>query len=202
VHFADSVAVLTTRRIGGLASFVSTETRSELDTHADTCVVGKHCLIFHDFERPVGVTGFDPSSGERPGLPTVSAALAYDDPESGKTIILVVHQAISIPTMENNLLSPMQMRLNDVKVHDVPKFLCDSPEDEHHSIVIDNGGGDILRIPLALYGVTSHFPTRKPTQFEFDTCEDRYELTYELPDWEPHSEWFRRQEENVADNTG
>ena len=31
------------------------------------------------------------------------------------TVILVIHQAIHVPTMRHNLITPMQLRMNDVR---------------------------------------------------------------------------------------
>jgi hypothetical protein len=63
----------------------------------------------------------------RSPLRTVSAALAYDDSRTGEPVILVVHQAIYVPQMQHNLLSCMQLSLNDVTVNEVPKFLTENP---------------------------------------------------------------------------
>ena len=54
------------------------QSRSELNSHADTSVVGMNCLITHDYDKTVNVTGFDPSQGIVKDLKVVSAALAYD----------------------------------------------------------------------------------------------------------------------------
>ncbi len=35
------------------------ETTLELDSHADTCVLGRHALITLYYNRPVSVTGYD-----------------------------------------------------------------------------------------------------------------------------------------------
>ena len=43
--------------------FMAKEVRSELDSHADTCVVGKHVLVFQDFDRLVDVIGYDKQLG-------------------------------------------------------------------------------------------------------------------------------------------
>ena len=53
------------------------ESRSELDSHADTSVVGMNCLITHNYDKTVIVTRFDPSQGSVKDLKVVSAALAY-----------------------------------------------------------------------------------------------------------------------------
>ena len=52
------------------------ETTLELDSHADTCVLGCDALILHDYMRPVRVQGYDPSLGTVQ-YNTVSGALAY-----------------------------------------------------------------------------------------------------------------------------
>ena len=83
-----------------------TEHPTDLDSHAYTCVVGKHALIVHLLEKKVNVTGFDPAQGKVKDLDLVSAALAYDCPTTGEVSILMVHQSVHVPTMENNLLCP------------------------------------------------------------------------------------------------
>ena len=99
---------------------------------------------------------------------TVSAAVAYVDPGLGQKVMLLIHQAIYIPTMDHNLLCPMQLRLNDVKVNDIPRFLTEQPDDHTHALVLPKATGDHpLVVPLSLDGVTSYFPTSKPTEDEF-----------------------------------
>ena len=186
-----------------LLSVSGDESRTEADSHADTFVVGKNALIVHDFNRPVNVVGYDESNGSVSNCRTVSAALAHDDPVSGEVVILMVHQAISIPTMENNLLCPMQLRMNDVAVSEIPKFLATDPDDRTHAITIpDKDGGDPYIIPFSLQGTTSYFPTRKPTVEEYEKAERIYELTYESPEWDPHSKLFSDQEEAMTDHRG
>ncbi len=41
------------------------ETTLELDSHADTCVLGRDALILLDYNRPVIVEGYDPSLGTK-----------------------------------------------------------------------------------------------------------------------------------------
>ena len=107
----------------------ASEHPTDLDSHADTCVVGKNALIIHILNKKVNVTGFDPSLGKVKDLDLVSAALAYDCPETGETVILMIHQAVHVPTMINDLLCPMQMRTNDIGVQECPKFLEEHPDD-------------------------------------------------------------------------
>jgi hypothetical protein len=90
--------------------------RSDLDSHTDDCVVGKEALLFNEFDREVTVSGYDPS-GEKKSMRTVSVALGYVIPETGKNVLLIIHQAISLPKLDHNLLSTMQMKLHDVAVN-------------------------------------------------------------------------------------
>jgi hypothetical protein len=173
---------------------------TDLDSHADTCVVGKHALIVHMLDKKVNVTGFDPTQGKMKDLDLVSAALAYDCPISGEAIILMIHQAVHVPTMENDLLCPMQMRMNDVEVHECPKFMEEAPSDTSHTLCVTQNGEDLC-IPFGLRGVTSYFPTRKPTTLELAQCR-RFDLTAEDPEWDPSSTTFQDQENAQVDSHG
>ena len=62
------------------------EVWSELDSHADTCVVGKHALVFQDFDRPVDVIEYDKQLGVTKNYRTVGAAVAYSDLEQVKQL--------------------------------------------------------------------------------------------------------------------
>jgi hypothetical protein len=47
--------------------------------------------------------------------------------------------------------------------------------------------------------VVSCFKTFKPTQLEFETC-DRYELTYESPEYDPSTKTFNDKEAGMMDS--
>jgi hypothetical protein len=73
------------------------------------------------------------------------------------------------------------MRLHDVVVNETLKFQCLKPTDLSHSISVRGDDmEDILVITLEVHGIVSCFPTFKPSQEEFETCE-RYELMFETP---------------------
>jgi hypothetical protein len=185
----------------GSVGHVEEVNRSDLDSHADCCVCGKEVLVFNDFDREVTVAGWDPE-GEIQSLSIVSAAMGYTIPESGKTVLLIAHQSIFSPSLSHNLLSTMQMRLHDVIVNESPKFQSLNPTKLSHSISVrGDNAEDVLLIPLGLHCVVSCFPTFKPTQLEFETC-DRYELTYESPEYDPSATTFYDQEAGMMDSWG
>jgi hypothetical protein len=174
---------------------------SDLDSHADCCVCGKEVLVFNDFDREVTVTGWEPEV-ETQSLIIFSAAMGYTFPQSGQTMLLVVHQSIFSPSLNHNMLSTMQIRLHDVIVNETPKFQSLNPTKLSHSISVRGDNvEDVLVIPLELHGVVSCFPTFKPTQLEFETC-DRYELTYETPEYDPSATTFHKQEASMMDSWG
>ena len=80
--------------------------------------------------------------------------MAYDFPHSGEVIILKINQAIHIDTMCDNLLCNMQLRMDEVKLFECPKYLTDNPSELDHTIFItpvDEVDNDFI-IPLSLSG--------------------------------------------------
>lgn len=65
-------------------------TTLELDSHADTCVLGRYCLVILDYDQPVQVVGYDPALGAKT-YRTISGVVAHDDPASGEVFHLVIN---------------------------------------------------------------------------------------------------------------
>ena len=148
----------------------------------------------------VSMPGFDSSLGTMENRRIVRAAAACNDPDTGEATVFKIHQTIEIPTMDHNLLCPMQIRHNDVMMGEFPKLLATNPMSNHDAATTPNGDESHM-IPLSLRGVTLHFPTKKPAQEE---CENNRscDLTSHQPEWDPHSTAFAEQEEAMADSSG
>jgi hypothetical protein len=148
------------------------ETTLGLDSHADTCVLGRDALIILDHQRPVTVVGYDESLGTKT-YATVSGVVAYDDPQTGRTLHLIIHQAIHIPHLDHHLLCPMQCRVNDVIVNDLQKFLASEPTDQTHALTIKDPDNPLqpVILPLMLRGVTSLLYVRPVTINEFNSLD-------------------------------
>jgi hypothetical protein len=132
----------------------------------------------------------------------VSAVLGYTIPETGKMMLLIVHQSNFIPTFNHNLLSTMQMRLHDMVVNEIPKFQCLKRTELSHTISVRGDDvEEVLIIPFELNGAVSCFPIFKPSQEESDTC-DRYELTFETPEYGTSAKNFHKQESGMTDSGG
>ena len=183
------------------------ETTLELDSHADTCVLGRDALIFQDFDRPVEVFGYDNSKGAET-YRTVSGVVAYHHPHTGECFHLVVHQAIHVPHLDHHLLCPMQCRVNDVTVNDLPKFLAIDPTENTHALTFqvespDDGPSRDVVLPLELRGITSLLTVSVPTADEFNSRKcTRLELTSEHLLWDPNDPSYAEQEKAMTDYHG
>ena len=176
------------------------QSRSELDTHANMVVVGKHSLILNQSGRTAEVAPFSPDCGSLESVPIVDAVVAYDCPYEMKTYILVLTNALYVPSMDHNLLPPFILREAGLEVNDVPKIQVKDPDVRDHSIWFPAAQ---FRIPLGLWGVFSYFPTRKPTWNELQETEEN--VLFLTPDghtWDPHSDAYARNEESMLDWEG
>jgi hypothetical protein len=112
----------------------STQPRSELDSHANIVVLGRNSFIFESTGRSCTVHPFSTELGKAENVPIVDGAIVYEDPHTGEPFILIVQNALYIPSMQINLLPPFIMRVGGVKVNDVPKIHCNYPTTSDHCI--------------------------------------------------------------------
>ena len=85
---------------------------------------------------------------------TVSGVVAHTDPLTGRTLHLVINQAIHIPHLDHHLLCPMQCRVNDVMVDETPTFLAPQPTDQMHALTLNDPDdpSQPVTLPLELRG--------------------------------------------------
>jgi len=172
--------------------------RTELDSHANMIVLGHNSFVFESTGRTCNVQPSSADLGTATNIPTVDGALAYDCPYSGQVYILLVRNALHIPSMDHNLVPPFILRAGGVKINDVPKIHCESPGVEDHCISFE---GSDLRIPLQLNGIFSYFHSRIPTLKELHECEKIF-LTPDSNDWNPHCSSYERNERAMLDYEG
>ncbi len=144
-------------------------------------MLGCDALIILDYNRPVSIVGYDESIGSKT-YQTMSGVVAYDDPYTGRTLHLIINQAIHIPHLDHHLLCPMQCRVNDVIIKDLPKFLATDPTDQTHALTLTDPNNPLQQVilPLTLRGVTSVLNVRSTTIDEFNSHDHlRLHLTSE-----------------------
>lgn len=106
------------------------EPRSELDSHADTCCVGDNALVLFYHNRTVSVALFLDSFGTADKIPIITAAIAYYDPITAQTYVIILHQALYFgDKLDHNLINPFQCRLNEVSINKCARSLMHRPDD-------------------------------------------------------------------------
>ena len=132
----------------------------------------------------------------------VDVAMAFDDPITTRTFILVMRNALYIPSMGHNLIPPFIMREASLYVDETPKFqLADRASIDNHCVYDPESG---LRIHLQLNGIFSYFSTRPLTVDEQMHWED-YDVVFLTPDgamWDPHSLHYAEEEAAMVDADG
>jgi len=174
------------------------ESSTELDSHADSPVVSKNVYILRPTGRKVSVKGFTDQLGAPILVPVVDAAITYDCEYTGKSVVLVIRNALHLRNMDVNLIPPFMMRLAGLKVDECPKFLAEKPSQDSHSIFSPESN---FRIPLHLDGIISFFPSRRPSKKELDEL-DIIELTPNVDVWDPHATIYGEQEYSMINYRG
>ena len=124
-------------------------------------------------------------------LKVVDAAVLYTHPFTFKTYILLIWNALYVPSLQTNLIPPFVLQEHGITVNDVPQIQLADPFPEEHAIVVDQE----LTIPLLLNGKFSYFPTRKPTLEELQQAKQIYSLTPE--EFNLHNSAYSQNEENM-----
>jgi hypothetical protein len=176
---------------------VEEASRTELDSHANMPVVGRHVYIISHTGRVAEVNPFIPDYDSMEVPIVDAAAVRYECPYNGTSYILVIRNALYAPSMKNNLIPPFVMTEAGVKVNNVPKIHTDNPTVVDHSICFPETG---FRIPMSLWGMFSYFPTSKPTTEIMKATEDVYLLTPSR--WNPHCDAFASNEGNMLNWEG
>ena len=146
----------------------------ELDTHADTCVLGTNFIILHYTGRVCDVSPYSSEYESVKNVPIVSGATAWTDRQTGETYILIVHEALWMADrLSHSLINPNQLRAFGTLVQDnpfVPPLELVDPDER-------------IRIPMRLDGTNVVFTTRTPSQDELETC-THIHLTSQR-EWDP-----------------
>jgi hypothetical protein len=163
--------------------------RAELHSHADTCSVNDVAYVLEYFSKVAEVYGFSKSLSVKEDIPIDKAAFAYDDHNTGETLIVVVNQALYFgDKLSNVLLNLNQVRAHGLTVNECPKHL--SRGKSEHAIITKDGSHTF---PLKLKGLMSYFEVCTLTLEEIANCH-HIEITSLNIEWEPYSDVFAEEE--------
>ena len=116
------------------------------------------------------------------------AAVQYTCQYMAQVYVLVFKDALSVPSIENNLIPPFIMRESDMEVKNTAEINAMDTSVEDHSIYFPNFD---IRITLFLHSVLSYFPKYKPSLV---TLEGIYEIYLITPEgrWNPVSDAYKK----------
>jgi hypothetical protein len=150
----------------------------EMDTHADTCVLGPNFVVLH---YTCDVSPYTEVYESVKAVPIVSGATAWTDERTGLTYILVVNEALWMPdTVTSSLINPNQLRAYGITVQDNPFA---GP-----MYISNEGEEDVVSISMFAVGTNISINTRTPTQEELDSCQHII-LTSDT-EWDPNDVKF------------
>ena len=165
--------------------------RVELDSHADTFVAGRNCILMHYTERVCDVMPYSDDYESKTAIPIVKAATGYTS-SNGRRYILVFNEAIWMPDLHYSLMNPNQLRDYGVEVQDNPY---------HKDPMIIQSGSDLEQdgfiACLRSEGTTIYMDSWTPTTKDLDRY-PHVELTSNLP-WNPHEVRFPSTDQQTID---
>ena len=126
--------------------------------------------------------------GMERNVPIVEGALAHDCPFTGEVYVLVLRNALHVPSTDHNLILLFIMRSSSVAINDAPKIHCGDPAVDDYCVLFDQSG---LRKTLQSNGVFSCFHTRVPTEREIHECTKLF-LTLDSSDLNLHCQSYER----------
>ena len=109
------------------------DSTTELDYHANIAVVVSQCAIINCTGLHVNVAAYSTYLTCKI-IEIVDAAITYDCPYTLDTTLLVIRNALYIPEMNHNLISPFILREVGIQVDEIPKLHATEPTQEHHII--------------------------------------------------------------------
>jgi len=172
--------------------------RTELDSHANSPVVGKYAAILSYTGKQVDVTGFNEALGQYKSVPVVNCSIAHDDMYIGTVHTLQIYHALYFLNMKVNLIPPFMMCLAGIHIDESPKFLAKDLSHENHSVCFEE---DDFCIPLQFHNTVSYIPTRIPSTHELHDCAS-HEITPNTLDWNTHDPVFANEENSITDHKG
>ena len=128
----------------------SDDPRTELDSYANMVFMGSNSFLFESTGKTCNAQLLTSDLLIVNNVPIVDGELARDCSCTGEFYVLVIRNALHVPSMEHNLMPPLTMRAGSFIIKDIPKSHYEDPEVDDHSGSFEHSNP---RIPLQLNGV-------------------------------------------------
>ena len=141
----------------------SYEKYAELDSHADTTCLGTTFVPIYYTGEECEVAPYLSEYDTMKGIQVVTAVSAYDNEDTGETIILQINQGLYFgERMEESLINPNQVRSHGL-------YLNDNPFEPGELFGLHDYETDVS-IPFSVRNGIVSFKTRTPTETEIENC--------------------------------
>ena len=135
-----------------------TSGRIELDSHADTIVLGSNCVILHHTGKVCEVSPYSDDYEAIKNVPVVCSAMLWTDTVDNQEYILIFNESLWMgDSLTHSLINPNQLRAFGTEVQDNPFSM--------ERLSIHPASHDIT-IPLQTLGTIIFANTRAPTDQE------------------------------------
>ena len=156
-----------------------TEGRIELDSHADTIVLGTNCTILSHTGQSCEVMPYSDTYDAITDVPVVTGATLWTSPHDGDEFILVFNEALWMgDTLQHTLVNPNQLRAYGTTVQE--NRFAQSP--------LKFEPPTCPTIPLTTMGTIIYCNTRAPSDRELSTL-PHIHLSSSAT-WDPHNVVF------------
>ena len=160
----------------GVNTSLPSHGRIELDSHADTFVLGSNCVVLHHTGKVCEVSPYTDEYDAITDVPVVRGATLWTDQHTNNEYILVFNEALWMgDTLTHSLINPNQLcafgtLVQDNPYHTDPLGIKPPPCD--------------FEIPLRTAGTIIYTNTRAPTQSELAALP--FIVLTSSDDWDPH----------------
>lgn len=168
--------------------------RTDLYSHANMVLLDRDANIIACTGKTANTSPFNPDYKSIENVPIVDGAVTYECPYSGKCSVLLWHIALHIPFILNNLIPPFIIQEAGLIVNDTSNIHVEQITQSHHSLYFKDND---LHNPLSLYEVFYYFTSRSSSAQDISNEVGFLHLTPNILTWNPHSEVYARNEENI-----
>ena len=152
--------------------------RIELDTHADTTVLGSNCVVLSYTGKECEVSPYSSQYEAVRDVPVVTGATVWTNVTDGTAYLLIFHESLWMgDKLDHTLVNPNQLQAYGINVQENPF------DAKPLSITTDDASVELYSVGTIICG-----DTRTPTESELSQL-PRLILT-PPHDWDPHNVCF------------
>ena len=174
---------------------------TEMDSHANTALVGSNATKIQYTGRYADVNAFANDVRQMKRVTIKDMEIAYDCQYQKKKFLLIIKNALHVPSMNHNLIPSFILDEAGLEVDTKPKIYSKNLSVDSHSIF---DTATELRITLKPRGLFYYFYSIYLNSEEIHDCKlyDTIYLTPDFSSWNPTNTSWAEQEDSLLDSDG